>query len=228
MIPRWQILNMTHCSGARLPKKPKWEPWRRESSSEVCPLCKGAMHSRTYDVPTERWICGRCWSSMRNWRQDYSSRSGTGYTPARNLIILNEIKGNLDNTDYRWWVGNRIYHSHMNQQAMCRRCRMYLYSPAERMEHKEKFTPSCIQALNQAYKLLMDKPDRRCIVCGDRCTTTQWGIPMHSTPSCMNRWRFDYQKYPMLQLALKQCDVEVTEPTQLYLGSGDEDEFAIT
>lgn len=239
MIPRWQIRNMTHPMGARLPKKPIWtfvSPYAYQR--DKCRLCNQHSNSWTWWEPTREMLCTRCVEAKKAARRNEFDtfdwrRQGRGFVPA-NAITM-EVAGNLDNMEYRYWVGNRkLATGFTSQQAMCRRCREYTYSPDDREKHKGRFKESCTIALGMAYRELLKKQDRRCIVCGTKCDTQCWGIPMHKEGSCRDRWRFDYQQYPMLELALRQCNMDVLTPEgavikgsheQLYLPSGDEDEI---
>ena len=118
----------------------------------------------------------------------------------RNLIIP---KGNLEEGEYRYWVGTRDISATM---GICRACRFATYSREQRIAHQNDDSKAingsrCPERLVKCYNLLLSVST--CIVCkGTRHIKGKWGVPICKAPLCEIRWKFDLERYISLEAQL--------------------------
>jgi hypothetical protein len=91
--------------------------------------------------------------------------------------------GNLNNAEYRFWIGSQ---NPASRYAECRLCHQPAYTVLARMKHQQDTGHT--KALILAYDLL--KLDARCLVCDTATAHEYWGIPICSN-SC--KLEFAYQ-----------------------------------
>lgn len=96
--------------------------------------------------------------------------------------VRKESTGNLDNMDYRFWVGALNLGSRFSK---CRACPQVCFSDEERKAHMEK--TSCTTWLIRAYRLLLTK--RICAFCACKTLDEKWGVPL-CEDICQHEWRF--------------------------------------
>lgn len=123
---------------------------------------------------------------------------------------MNIDPGNLDTTQYRYWVGHLLTTSPF---AMCRACETSVYSKTEMIAHKDdrKFwigDSCCTVLLNRAYKNLLNKGN--CIVCGSNTMGARWGIPMCSA-ACIQKWKFQTGRSSRLIMELLNAKREAVD-----------------
>lgn len=215
-IPLWQLRNMCYSTGGRLVSRPLWK-----KPVAICenPGCSNELHNSHYMDAGKR-VCWDCW--QKRTKVSHVSPYTPPYNPTSYQLI-----GNLQDSDYRIWVGSKTSYETL---SMCRRCRDYCYGDKERKAHKEKFPVTCGRYLTDAYKVLLAKTPRRCVVCRQECFTLRWGIPLHHTNSCLDEWKYGRQYHSALQLALQAVGGGMpyeawrkNTTTGLFLPSGDGD-----
>ena len=89
--------------------------------------------------------------------------------------------GNLENQDYRFWIGA---HDPKVKFSQCKACCLDSWSAEQRLEHK---AIGCTKILVAAYKLLLRA--MLCVICDAETSNTRWGVPICS-PGCEERWKF--------------------------------------
>jgi hypothetical protein len=100
-------------------------------------------------------------------------------------IPILESKGNLDENDYRYWIGNRYPGA---QYSTCRRC-MVLVHVEQRKEHSKK--NDCNLLLVEVFKKLQF--DKRCVQCDEVTLFSKWGIPLCDR-FCIDDWKFELER----------------------------------
>lgn len=112
--------------------------------------------------------------------------------------------GNLPESEYRYWIGNRAVAGGFNQFAQCRACRTTTYSPEERAAHKKDtqyhlLGNACTVQLVHCYKNLMHVS--QCIVCKGHRKQSQgkWGAPVCGSPKCHIAWKFGFERWIPLE-----------------------------
>lgn len=100
--------------------------------------------------------------------------------------VAASVPGNLENSEYRFWIG-------MNEPlAKWCACRMCGHPAMDKTGRQRHFDLSlCSTNILRVYKMIhMDKP-RRCAKCADVCEkpTAMWGVPLHK--HCIEAWKFD-------------------------------------
>lgn len=113
--------------------------------------------------------------------------------------------GNLDDSEYRFWVG------HMAEKAVfssCRRCYKFCYSAEERLEHKRvpNGTDACTIQLVRAYNRLSQK--NKCMICSSQSFYRRWGVPLCQVGNCVKRFMFETSHWIPLEMELMQGDRE--------------------
>lgn len=124
-----------------------------------------------------------------------SNYGGGGYhpgtmtlgTPPRGQIVpitqrdfSVNVFGNLDNVDYREFIGMSVQES---TYAKCRGCETVIMRLEERGAHRITCKPLILSTIRLLIK------DRRCVIC-DRATALHgWGLPLCSD-NCKVAWRF--------------------------------------
>lgn len=112
-----------------------------------------------------------------------------------------EETGNLDASEYRYWIGVRYA---LGVFAICRCCQSSVYGLANRDTHQDDPTfrfldTSCARQLTSAYSLLLCK--KECVVCGKGTKQKRWGIPLCGE-GCETEWKFQSNPWPRLEAAL--------------------------
>lgn len=115
---------------------------------------------------------------------------------ARNFgRVGNNRKGNLNNEEYRFFIGK--FDSTL-VVSTCRWCGDAFYSAKARKDHEGI---DCHRALTDLYKKLIAL--KKCAICQAYCSKTYWGVPLCGD-SCQEEWRFtmpDYlKKYIVVQI----------------------------
>lgn len=210
MLPLWQMRNsiLPH-PGRKLVKKPKyyhvgasWNGW--DSSRMRCVICEQDFKTgekRSYITTTGMWRHLDC-------RPDAAAFTPIGPArPASDPRVLRwkttqgptSAAGNLDNMEYRFWIGTR---NEQTKFASCRWCRMVTFGPNERTAHNEGPHSHCTSKLVKAYGVLNAKG--RCVVCDGSCRSRrEWGIPICGD-KCMEAWKFNIESLPQLYAAIQE------------------------
>jgi hypothetical protein len=115
-------------------------------------------------------------------------------------------KGNLENADYRFWIGTRHAASASMSWGMCRCCRISTHSNIERYKHLNDDSCAvggerCAQRLIEAYKQMLASV--LCVVCKNpRHGRSTWGIPLCGQQNCLQAWMFSHDRYVSLEAIL--------------------------
>lgn len=89
--------------------------------------------------------------------------------------------GNLNNGDYRYFVG-RVNKS--DPVAQCRWCREPLMSQSLRKKHKSN---KCQEKLTKVFREMLQ--GRHCATCGKHTTAENWGVPL-CLGTCLDSFKF--------------------------------------
>jgi hypothetical protein len=126
--------------------------------------------------------------------------------------------GNLDESEYRFWVGNVLESSGFSE---CRACHKRVFNKSERIQHKMQVNEknnACTVQLTDAYKILSQA--NKCVVCHEQTWNRRWGVPICPAVPCIKRFMFETTHWVQLEMALLKMDpaapkiveaVEVTE-----------------
>jgi hypothetical protein len=129
------------------------------------------------------------------------------YMPLRRTSWKEEIpKGNLEDSEYRFWVGSVAVSAGF---SMCRACHKFVYTKHERIVHKGNVAEGaepCTKRLTDAYKLL--HPHNKCVVCEEQTFSQRWGVPLCQTRDCIRRFMFETSYWWQLEMALIGKDPE--------------------
>lgn len=181
-VPLYVLRNIAYPSGRRYPKLKKWV-----KPEDVCFKCEKEIKNGRSWIDGKGPLCGECARPLRI----------VPIVPPRHNIVDMPVRGNLDDTEYQFWIGRQLAYV---TAAMCRACGEETNCKAERMEHKDKKDPKCTILIVHAYKELASKG--ACVVCRQKTTTTRWGIPICSH-KCIETYKFDWdRKYIPLEIAL--------------------------
>lgn len=130
----------------------------------------------------------------------YQCRQAAGpFLSRRNKVL----KGNLEEEEYRFWVGTPEQGMGF---SMCRACRTSIYNKLDRDGHFKdpKFSIGGLQCsvrLVNAYKKLSDLT--QCLICKkQRFGHTRWGVPICDSPTCESNWKFNQQRWMPLEAEL--------------------------
>jgi hypothetical protein len=201
-IPRYIIDRYVRAGGARLPR-------RQELLivAGICPECSKAVYSRV--IGRSETMNGIWLNGDKYHHECFKNRPLPNYRALPSVYQEGRRgerhpKGNLDDAEYRYWVGTREAWS---AWAECRCCKKSTYSLEEREKHLKD--PSfavggerCSTRLVNAYKLMLDS--EQCLVCkGRRWMAQKWGVPLCSDPRCIDSWRFEKTHWAALELQLK-------------------------
>lgn len=159
---RWQIKQMCFPAGARLKKRPPKAP--------------------LYD-PIKAY--GVIYTPVIPRIHHASSNILPAFNEAASL------KGNLENEDYRFFIGS---YNKNEMYSQCRVCLKLLFTKAARKAHGSEY--GCCLLLTNTSKALL-KTDT-CVVCGEHCYAAKWGFHMCmptktmniNQPSCAILWMF--------------------------------------
>lgn len=93
--------------------------------------------------------------------------------------------GNLENAEYRFWIG---FGESSGRYSKCRFCGVLKWSLAERRAHQQ--IAGCTSKLVALYRLALAASPRRCLACNELAEPKQetWGVPLH--PGCVRKWQF--------------------------------------
>lgn len=113
--------------------------------------------------------------------------------------------GNLDDSEYRFWVGSRTKSSEF---CSCRACHVFMYTAGERIRHKQvpKGVEPCTVRLTAAYRNLL--LGNKCIVCEGATYNAKWGVPLCQMKSCITRFKFEVSHWTLLDDELRKGDPE--------------------
>lgn len=198
-VPLHIIRKATQPNGRRLPafvvlpiRGPGDPTWK------FCALCAKdttkdpKMNSKHHSK--HGWVCTPCFDKHSNTNISL----GDVYRAKTNIAC----EGNLDENEYRYWIGTR---SITGQSATCRCCRDTVYSETQRSLHRGTKVVVCKLRLVHAYNFLART--KKCIVCGaDNWGCAKWGVPLCSS-ACITKWRFDFTMYSALQDILKSQEL---------------------
>lgn len=100
--------------------------------------------------------------------------------------FLSNRKGNLDNDEYRLYMGDISPNS---KHAQCRICSLSFYNIEDRKAHHKKV--GCYQLAVRAYCILLCKG--HCVICDKPTKGRKWGVPLcpgEAIDTCIDRWKF--------------------------------------
>jgi ferredoxin len=97
-------------------------------------------------------------SSVMGFVQGHRDDRRERYRPTRKRGETPAQVGNLNNNDYRFWIGCS---NPASEYSMCRACGTICFNSAHRFYHKE--TEKCTDILVEVYKLALR--ERLCLVC---------------------------------------------------------------
>lgn len=135
------------------------------------------------------------------------------YTPPRPVSVRvssvprRNVAGNLQNSDYRFWIGSPNDYSRM---AFCRACGARTWSATDRKKHRDE--AGCNDLLVKAYNRF--NKWKRCVVCDRECSNRRWGVMLHT--GCIPDFMFDYTtQYSSLVAAIELTRLnEVTKASK--------------
>lgn len=171
----------------------------------ICPLClKEVVFGR---INGEEQLTGIRWGGgVWHYHCHQANRPGPGRQFA-DFRVLNgrgkPVKGNLDEAEYRYWIG---FPDDCTILAICRACRTQVYGKFERDRHFKDPTYAvdgdpCSTQLVRCYKRLLTLT--HCIVCKkNRYNSERWGVPLCNSADCEATWKFGTDKWAPLQACL--------------------------
>lgn len=184
-MPMWAIRSILGPGGCR---QEKFRPLAKPS---VC--WHGACKKRASKMRDDHWYCEEHSIVQLYQPMGFSSRTFTPFTHTNPTKV-----GNLDNWEYRFWIGDRFNY---NGYATCRCCAAIVFNKAGRDDHRGRFEyPNCFVKLTTAYKEISKRG--KCIVCKEGTMRRNWGIPLCGS-DCEQRWMFrQTEKYVLLETEL--------------------------
>jgi hypothetical protein len=197
-LPNYILRRYSEPGGVRLAKRVELVP-----VAGVCPVCHLNIIWRKFNG-TEQ-VDG-VWQNEQYYHYVCRPRpeSYVEYGPPSRRDDDKVPQGNLDNEEYRYWIGTseRDY-----LFAMCRACRKSKYGKLERQQHFKDpdFLVNgdpCTTRLVKAYKKLMDST--LCLVCKEkRWGRSRWGVPLCESSECIRKWKFSQDEYLALKFQLE-------------------------
>lgn len=185
--------------------RPRFMRFPRLVRAEDCPGCHkkadGAQVSKM-----GKWWHNVCW--IKHLKTDPTVAAiitpvkweGNRVVPRLPGEVLG-VSGNLNNEEYRFWIGspNRI-----SGVAQCRACRKVCHDAFERIAHKDDKTchvggETCNRRLVNAYGMLLAQ--HKCVVCREQTYQSIYGVPI-CQKNCIERWRYSNIEWPALSQAL--------------------------
>lgn len=222
-LPNYILRRFVASRGIRLPKM---KTNKGEEVAGTCATCSKAVVWRETGVPGGKRLDGRWsrgeyyhWScatpeesdDYRCWQNGWISRHERQETAV--------AKGNLEQEEYRYWVGTDAAPDIESKWAMCRCCRTSTYSKDQRIAHfrDPDFLCNgnqCSHRLIQAYEKL--KSSTLCLVCKQpRNGNLKWGIPLCDNPSCEKSWKFGQERWLPLYIELNKQEKAPVEATKV-------------
>lgn len=119
-------------------------------------------------------------------------------------MILEVPRGNLDEQEYRFWIGKE---ETISLFSACRACGDEMFGADARLAHKTKRNQfkgdnPCTVVLTMCYARLLAK--RKCVVCHEDCfNRKRYGVPICS-PACLKRWKFENREWYGLAMEIMQ------------------------
>ena len=107
-----------------------------------------------------------------------------------------EAIGNLEEAEYRYWIGSK---DEWSSFSMCRACRFSAYSAVDREKHTKDEALAvggerCCGRLVKAYKAL--EISTICVVCKQlRYNNTKWGVPLCNSAHCQAEWKYSLERW---------------------------------
>ena len=213
-LPKFILAQLTQPWGRKFPKRGGPAPWPVRNmgftapglrTRENCTLCGFPLGGEASVYFAQAQYHKRCEPNqrpgrMRDWRQERN----VFYSKSQQRSIYEDIpEGNLDDSEYRFWVGCVVETSGF---ARCRACHKSFDTRADRLKHK--IVPvgdsQCTIKLVAAYKTLALK--NKCLVCQEQTWTKHWGVPLCNTVSCIKRWMFETTHWTPLELEIMKGD----------------------
>lgn len=201
-IPDYILRQALQPWGRRFPKRPERVPW-------PVPSWEVKSFTRSQEIIKKCTACNLeifGGGVFHEGGVQYHFQCEPEYLPMRRTSWKEEIpKGNLEDSEYRFWVGSRAESAGF---AMCRCCHKFVYTKHERITHKqmEGGKEPCTKRLTDAYKLL--HPHNKCVVCEEQTFSQHWGVPLCKTASCIKRFMFETSYWWQLEMALIGKDPE--------------------
>lgn len=175
-IPNWLLLHLTVPRGDVLPKK-------------------SVVARRAEKVPDSRLLPAH-----------YQPGSNHLTPPPREFGCGVKVKvdasgGNLNNTEYQFYVGQKWV---MASYRCCRACRRSLYTLKEQLDHAATTygNQSCAKWVVEAIKILGRRHE--CVICGTNTIKRFWGVPLCSV-ACLHDWKFIPKDWPRMVAALLEA-----------------------
>jgi len=196
-LPNYILQRFSKPGGVRLAKKEEYVP-----IAGICPICLRNVIWRKYVSGGAEQVDGVYQNGVYyHWQCRPSTYEVYGPPKVDDAKVP---AGNLDNEEYRYWVGgpqeDYVF-------AMCRACKKCKYGKPERQQHFKDpdFLVNgdpCTTQLVNAYKYLMES--KLCLVCKqNRYNRSRWGVPLCEQPECLRKWKFSTDKYIALEFQLE-------------------------
>lgn len=139
--------------------------------------------------------CHPCWlKNMRMLPVHVRGREGFNPWNSRAIEGPNPNPGNLENWQYRYWIGDKDIKSDL---SICRCCRQHVVDKHERLKHSSKW--NCWKKLEAAYCKL--EKSGFCMICAKWTVGMCWGV-MLCTPECTDKWKFLIKRWASLESLL--------------------------
>lgn len=198
MIPFYLMRRLVIPGGGRPSKRPIFE----NMIAGLCAAC---------DRPV-MWLKVKGVKDLDGvWRSgDYYHRGVCEPAPvrgwSRDWDMPSVVAGNLNQEEYRFWIGMKVSRFGDSTRAICRACRKEVWSFEARKLHKEETkywvgNENCTTRLVTVYKRLLSQPE--CIICHkNRFGGKKWGVPICEQPECESEWKFGEQRWAALEKEL--------------------------
>jgi hypothetical protein len=237
-VPLWVFQQSFGTFGSRMPQRPV----TIDKGAKNCAKCNVFMptfRERNYWYNDKQDYCDVCIVGLRRedtkkfnsrvlpgvytthaaWVEDYGDDDfRRSMERDRDRLTIAQIpKGNLDEQDYRFWIGKK---ESVATFAVCRACGTEVWGgPGAMLKHKEvtnlfKGGGPCTTVLVQCYTKLLAK--RQCIVCQAVTYNKRWGIPL-CTPECLMKWKFYNREWYLLAMELKEFFPTNEERAKLFV-----------
>jgi len=95
--------------------------------------------------------------------------------------------GNLENSEYRFWIGMR---EQTSSYSKCRMCDAPANSKKVRLMHQRG--GHCTTNLVKIFSLLNEEQPRVCSVCKTPTQKSHWGLPLCDEYNCLVDWKFGF------------------------------------
>jgi len=202
-VPLWVLRSTAVRTGVRLPKFKKWEPERPPRTVSIytpenyCWRCMEELRPGTPRVWNQgNMYCHDCYVIVVkiNTEKPHVRLRAMGSTvntvafPLKFRSAEGIILGNLAETEYQFWIGQRMP---IGNKARCRACREVVVDKEGREEHMKagEEMASCTSVMILAFKSLRKKG--RCVVCKSETKNTRWGVPICGV-RCAEDYKFTW------------------------------------